>query len=312
MLKKIDLSWFTGLQNKHVMKQVIKIVLIALISIAALCVVWYIVDGRKHDSAMQYEPEDVQAPNLNILSNHPVEVVVHRGATYAAPENTYAAAAECIRLGVDYVEVDVHKSMDGVHYIIHDLTLDRTTNGKGPIFLRHSNYIDQLDAGTWYNERFRDEPVPRLREYLQWINGRAKVYLDVKTADLEKVILMIREQKMEESVFFWFGRDSMARDFNKLAPDLTLKMAARSFSELRRAIEEFDADMIECSLGKLTPEMIQLCRAHKVRIMTKGGDNSPEHFRKVMNSEAGLVNLGRPDIYIETLRNTMGKHGLDE
>jgi glycerophosphoryl diester phosphodiesterase len=151
-----------------------------------------------------------------------------------------------------------------------------------------------------------------LREYLQWIRGKAGVYLDVKTADLEKVVAMVRELGMEESVFFWFWNDRMARQFNRLAPDLTLKMAARSTEELRRAIEQFDAHMIECSLDKLTPEMMQLCADNEVRIMTKGGDNSPEHFLRVMQSGVQLVNLGRPDVYIETLRDALERNSVPE
>jgi glycerophosphoryl diester phosphodiesterase len=121
----------------------LKIFNIATFSIAGLYLTWYSTDSRRRHAAIQYTPEDVHSPLPNILEKHHVQVVVHRGATYAAPENTFAAAVECIRLGVDYVEVDIHKSFNGVHYIMHDLTLDRTTNGTGPVHLRHSSYINE-------------------------------------------------------------------------------------------------------------------------------------------------------------------------
>jgi hypothetical protein len=108
-------------------------------------------------------------------------------------------------------------------------------------------------------------------------------------------------------VFFWFRDDNLSREFNQLAPDLTLKLAAWSLEELKRAITEFDADIIECGLELLTPEMISLCRDHKVRIMTKGGDNTPEYFLKVMDSKPELVNLDRPYIYVQTLYDSLNK-----
>jgi glycerophosphoryl diester phosphodiesterase len=293
----------------HTGKKILNGLLVASGLILLSMVLWFLIDGRQRNGQFDLTPPEVQALDSGILQNHPVKVVVHRGATYTAPENTYAAAAECIRLGVDFVEIDVHISMDGVHYIMHDLTLGRTTNGWGPVFLRHSNYIDQLDAGSWYDDKYKGEPVPRLRQYLEWIRGKAGVYLDVKSADLEKVIGMVQELGMENAVFFWFWNDNMAEKFNRLAPDLALKMSAGSFEELTRAIEEFDTDMIECSLDKLTPEMVQLCRDREVHIMTRGGDNSPAHFMKVMQSGVDLVNLGRPDIYLKTLRETMIQQG---
>jgi len=82
------------------------------------------------------------------LRRRVMEIVVHRGANDVAPENTMASAQACIDLGADYVEIDVWRSLDGVHYIMHDPKLDRTTNGRGLIALRTSRYIDRLDAGS--------------------------------------------------------------------------------------------------------------------------------------------------------------------
>lgn len=87
-----------------------------------------------------------------LLADHPIEVVVHRGANHLAPENTYAAAARAIVLGVDYIEIDVHRSWDGVRYLMHDMTLGRTTDGWGFIFLHTSAYLDGLDAGSWFKD----------------------------------------------------------------------------------------------------------------------------------------------------------------
>ncbi len=119
--------------------------------------------------------------------NSPVEIVVHRGANHIAPENTRAAAQACIDLGVDYVEVDVQMSRDGVFYIMHDSLVNRTTDGKGFLAMMNAEDVDKLDAGSWFSEQFKGEPVPRLKEYLEWIKGKAKVYLDVKAGDMRQL-----------------------------------------------------------------------------------------------------------------------------
>lgn len=241
-------------------------------------------------------------PSAQLLKKHPIEVVVHRGANHLAPENTFASAVKAIELGVDYVEIDVHRSLDGVHYIHHDLMLGRTTDGWGPIRLRSSAYIDQLDAGSWFDPAFAGEPVPRLDNFLRWIKGKAKVYLDVKTADLEKVVSLIRELDMEDETFFWFWSDSMLEEFQELAPELRVKINAHSPEEVREAKENYDAYIIECNVQEITPELVESCRTLNIRIMAYADSNTPEEFRAVIHSEADLVNLDRPSLYIEQLK----------
>ncbi len=251
-----------------------------------------------------------QEPNYEIqmqaaarlLRDHAKEVVVHRGANHLAPENTFAAAAKAIELGVDYVEIDIHRSLDGVHYIHHDLMLGRTTNGWGPIRLRTSEYIDQLEAGSWFDSTFEGEPVPHLETYLRWIKGKAKVYLDVKTADLEKLVNLIRKLEMEDETFFWFWNDAMLEEFQELAPQLRVKINAHNPEEVREAKEQHSAYIIECNVHEITPELVATCRALNVKIMAYADSNTTEEYRAVILSEADLVNLDRPALYLEQLK----------
>ena len=114
---------------------------------------------------------------LSACSTHErnLEIVAHRGANHLAPENTIAAAQKCVELGVDYVEIDVRTSKDGVMYLLHDKTLDRTMDGTGEIKERESSYIDSLDAGSWFSSNFSGEKVPRLEPFLRVFKGKIKV-----------------------------------------------------------------------------------------------------------------------------------------
>ena len=254
----------------------------------------------------EYIPDYIlqKQPTATLLEPHPIEVVVHRGANHLAPENTFASAIKAIELGVDYVEIDVHRSLDGVHYILHDLTLGRTTDGWGPIRLRTSGYIDQLDAGSWFGEAFAGEKVPRLDEYLRWIKGKSKVYLDVKTADLEVVVGLVRALHMEKETFFWFWSDNMLEEFRKLAPELSVKVNAHSPEEAIAAQKAYDANIIECNVKEITPELVHVCDSLGVKIMAYADNNTEEEFRAVIRSEADLVNLDKPSLYLEVLKDS--------
>ena len=82
------------------------------------------------------------------MHNRTIEIVCHRGANEYAPENTFAAAQKCIDWGMDYVEVDVNTSKDGVLYVFHGPELEKTTNGTSCITELTSKEIDALDAGS--------------------------------------------------------------------------------------------------------------------------------------------------------------------
>lgn len=114
-------------------------------------------------------------------------IVSHRGACHHAPENTVASGLRAASLGADIVELDVRTSADGVLYVLHDATLDRTTDGSGPIAGTHSRTLDRLDAGAWFDPVFAGEPLPRLDAFLAALKDRVGFYVEVKAADPDAV-----------------------------------------------------------------------------------------------------------------------------
>ena len=80
-------------------------------------------------------------------------VLGHRGALTHAPENTLAAFELCVRAGCD-IELDVYPTRDGQLVVIHDATVDRTTNGKGAVAGLTLAEVRRLDAGSWFHPDF--------------------------------------------------------------------------------------------------------------------------------------------------------------
>ncbi|MDF1646474.1 MAG: glycerophosphoryl diester phosphodiesterase [Legionellaceae bacterium] len=96
-------------------------------------------------------------------------LIVHRGASPYAPENTIAAFDKALELGARAIEFDVMMSADGELFVFHDKTFERTTNGSGEFGAASSEYILSLDAGAWFSERFRGEKIPQLSDVLGWL-----------------------------------------------------------------------------------------------------------------------------------------------
>jgi glycerophosphoryl diester phosphodiesterase len=104
----------------------------------------------------------------------------HRGAAGEAPENTLASFELAWRQGVDGIEFDVQLSSDGVPVVIHDARLTRTTSGSGWVGEHRASVLRRLDAGSWFNRRYRlrareryaGARIPLLAEVLQWVKAR--------------------------------------------------------------------------------------------------------------------------------------------
>ena len=96
----------------------------------------------------------------------PEEVQAHRGASAAAPENTIAAFRAARDQGARWVELDVALLADGTPVVIHDVTLDRTTNGKGPLGEMTAADLAGLDAGSWFGAQFAGEKLSTLPDVL--------------------------------------------------------------------------------------------------------------------------------------------------
>jgi glycerophosphoryl diester phosphodiesterase len=93
-------------------------------------------------------------------------VIAHRGCCEQAPENTVAAIEHAVAVPCDAIEVDVHITSDGKPVVIHDATLERTTNGEGAVAATTFAQVRTLDAGSWFSEEFAGQRVPSLEEAL--------------------------------------------------------------------------------------------------------------------------------------------------
>ena len=119
-----------------------------------------------------------------------VKVVAHRGFSGKYPENTEIAFREAIELGVEMIEFDVHLAKDGALIVIHDATVNRTSNGKGRIADMTLAEIKALDAGAWLKPEFAGQRFPTLQEALDLMGGKVRLNIHVKAYpnDAERLV----------------------------------------------------------------------------------------------------------------------------
>ncbi|MFB7609636.1 glycerophosphodiester phosphodiesterase [Streptomyces gardneri] len=154
-------------------------------------------------------------------------VIAHRGASSAAPENTLISDEVARRGGARWIENDVQPSSDGVPYILHDATVDRTTDGTGPIRSLTSARIDELDAGSWFAPAYAGARVPTLAAQLADLRERGgNLLLEIKGrhshAEVARIVQDVREQSMTGRVFVQSFDIPTLKYTRELAPELPI------------------------------------------------------------------------------------------
>ena len=130
-------------------------------------------------------------------------VVGHRGFRAKYPENTLSGFRAAVDAGVGMIELDVSLSKDRHVVVMHDETLDRTTNGRGAVRDRLWGEIRRLDAGSWFDGRFAGEPVPDLETVFEAIGKRCVINVEIKPDAVEPVE---HDEGIENQVAGWICR----------------------------------------------------------------------------------------------------------
>lgn len=155
----------------------------------------------------------------------PALIAGHRGDRAAAPENTLPALQAALDSAMDFVETDIQLTADGVPVLIHDETVDRTTDGSGAVADLTFAQLRALDAGSWYSPRFAGVPIPSLDEFLAVFAASEKqAMLELKGYwDVEEVRLvstMVREAGVENRISFASFDFTTIMNLREVAPQV--------------------------------------------------------------------------------------------
>lgn len=135
-------------------------------------------------------------------------VVAHRGDKVHAPENTLSAFKLAAEKGADAVEFDVKLTTDGQVIVLHDPTVDRTTDGTGNVAQLPLAALRDLDAGAWFSGQFRGEKIPTLDEVFETVGKRIHMNVELtnystpRDALVPKVVELVKKHGLESRVFF--------------------------------------------------------------------------------------------------------------
>jgi glycerophosphoryl diester phosphodiesterase len=190
----------------------------------------------------------------------------HRGACGYEPENTLRSFAKALELGVDIVELDVHVCASGELVVIHDDTVDRTTNGIGRVADKTLAELQTLDAG-------KGEKVPTLREVLDVVNRQCQVNVELKGKDTATLVAKLVDEYVNEHG--WQHDDFLVSSFNYKALEKCKELSSHTRmsvlleeepSDFHRFIEKFNVYSVNPSLDFVNQEFVNDAHSHNQRV----------------------------------------------
>lgn len=201
--------------------------------------------------------------------------VAHRGYSSLAPENTAAAISLAMSFPyVQWVEVDVQCSSDGVPFLIHDYTLGRTTDGRGDVKDKTWAELQQLDAGSWKGKAYQNERLLSLEQFLDLICGRLQANIEIKTHNnlypgIEaKVVEAVKRKQMEHDVVLTsFDPDSLARvkEFDPYMP--TGLIIDSNPSDLLLRLQLLKCSFLSINYRHINTTLVENMRSSGITIM---------------------------------------------
>jgi glycerophosphoryl diester phosphodiesterase len=182
-------------------------------------------------------------------------VLGHRGSPAELPENTLASFERALAEGADGVELDVQLSADGVPIVIHDETLDRTTDGSGPVGATSTEEIATLRAGG--------EPVPTLAEALRWAAERgATLNVEIKHPRAAAAVVKALGRTREAGLFLSSFHPGVLDDLRAMAPELPRYLLTETWDgSARRAAERLEVRGVCLADDAASPEALAELRA---------------------------------------------------
>lgn len=246
------------------------------------------------------------------------KVVGHRGLIFQAPENTLAGFEACMNLRLG-LELDIQRTKDGVLVLMHDSEVNRTTNGKGKVSEITLAELQKLDAGSWFDIRFKGEKVPTLEEFLlrlvRYKESNPLVCVDVKIDDdqlVEEMVGLARKHQVLEYLMF-IGRTITEAGFRERLKkaDAKAKVArlAQTSAELPAALEDPLADWIYVRFLP-TPQEVSKVHQKGKKVFVVGSlvaGNLPENWRKARESGADALLTDYPLECVNSWRKGIDK-----
>jgi len=240
---------------------------------------------------------------LAVQCSAQIAVIAHRGEHRAHPENTLPAFQAAIEAGADFFELDVRTTADGRLILMHDATVDRTTNGHGAVRTLSFDQVRALDAGAKFNPQFAGTPVPTFEDALALAHGKIGVYVDSKDIAPAALVAALAKADMEKSVVIYGGSEFL-KNVQTLSPQLKIMPEAVSAARLEKLTAELRLRVVAFDAGDFKDDVIAVAKRAGAAIYVDrlGSADTPADWQDAIDRGAAGIQTDRPAELVAYLR----------
>lgn len=225
------------------------------------------------------------------------KIVCHRGANKVAPENTLSAGHCAFAAGFSHFEIDVHISVDNELVVLHDTSVDRTSNGSGVVYEKTLAELRELDAGSWFSAHFSAERIPTLDEVLELAKLYDKeLYIEFKSAPAGLVWERVVAHELQERCFFWSFVTQTLQDLRAISNDARIMARRQDFTTLEQAMTTLSPALIEYTVDDPWEDFTAL-RAAQVLVMVAYNGADAMVFENIIDARPDMVNIDQPFLF---------------
>lgn len=235
-----------------------------------------------------HPPDSIAYYRKQMQSHHQLRVSAHRGSSDLAPENTLATYRRALAMQVDYIEIDVRTTNDGKLVILHDGTVNRTTNGTGPVRNLALADVKKLSAGKGFTDAFANEPIPALEEVCQLLADwnashpvATNLYVDCKDVAPEPLVATLMHYGLLTNAVF-YGSDTYLAALQKVAPSAKLMPALQKADDIASKISALHPYAFDVNYSALNESLIQQIHQQGIRVFSDLLDtlDQPVHYKQ--------------------------------
>ena len=262
-------------------------------------------------AACSFNPVKTNNKNLDEILlefNNPksakVLIAAHRAMHTKYPENSLAAYQHSIDNGVDIIETDVRTTKDGKLVLMHDGSVDRTTNGKGRLKdftlaeLENLNLIDKFGVGGDYR-------IPLAEDAFNLAKGKIMLDLDIKDVAIKKLVALVHKTKVENQVLFFDSDFAVLDSVLILDSTLTIMPRAHSLKEVKEIIKRYHPHVIHIDPSFYSKEVVNLIKKSGARVWINAlgktdikafSGNADNAYGKLLENGANIIQTDFPVI----------------
>ncbi|WP_420642223.1 glycerophosphodiester phosphodiesterase [Candidatus Leptofilum sp.] len=257
-----------------------------------------------------------------------VMVIAHQGGEWLRPSNTLAAFDHAVELGVDVLEMDIHQTKDGVIVLMHDDTVDRTTDGRGTINEMSFAEIRALDAGHYWTDddgatypyRGQGIQVPTLEEIFQnYPNMRMNIEIKQETPSMVRPFCqLIRDYNMEEKILVATFHQATVEEFREVCPHVITSMVEPEIQLFFGLNTVFLGALFQApgtafqvprtsslpiigEVDVLTERFIRVANSHNIQVHA-WTINDPAEMERLIGLGVNGIITDRPDLLLEVIK----------